>query len=216
MSTIGLVDPKRLSTFVSEGVERDQLEVADVLLLAKADIATDAERTRFTEYAQQCFPPKRFISTAANAVLSVAALAPPLGGFSFQLPQAPAEHAHAHHPDVQERSVAFGAATGSARVHAVLGRQACGWNLPRELVFNRVMLHESLLQGASGLLTHVDRLKAVLRTGVEHWTLFNVAVDGVTGTPCGWRQDSRIEVQLRPGSAAVWPQWDAYWQSMLA
>ena len=216
VSTIGLVDPKRLSIFETQGVERDQLEVSDVLLLAKADIATDAERAQFARYAQQCFPSKRFIGDAINAVLSPEALAPPPAEFSFQLPQAPEEHGHAHAIAVQERTVMFGAAAVAARVHFLLGRQACGWNLPRELVFNRVMLHESLLQGAAGLLQQVERLKAVLRTGIEHWTLFNVSPAGVSSTPCGWRQDSRIEVQLPQGGDTDWPQWDAYWQSMLA
>jgi G3E family GTPase len=216
VSTIGLVDPKRLSIFETESVERDQLEVSDVLLLAKADIATDDERARFAKYAQASFPPKRFIGAAINAVLSPEALAPPPAEFSFQLPQTPQDHAHTHEIAVQERMVMFGAATATARVHVLLGRQACGWSLPRELVFNRVMLHESLLQGAAGLLQQVERMKAVLRTGIEHWTLFNVSAAGVCSTPCGWRQDSRIEVQLPQGGDTVWPQWDAYWQSMLA
>jgi G3E family GTPase len=216
MSTIGLVDSKRLTIFESEGVERDQLEVSDVLLLAKADIATDEDRVQFTKYARQGFPPKRFIGVAVDSILSPEALAPPPAEFSFQLPQAPGEHVHVHGNDVQERIVTFGAGTAAARIHVLLGRQACGWNLPRDLVFNRVKLHESLLQGACGLLTQVERLKAVLRTGIEHWTLFNVSVAGVSSTPCGWRQDSRIEVQLRPASEAVWSQWDEYWQSMLA
>jgi G3E family GTPase len=216
MSTIALVDPQRLSIFANEGVERDQVEVADVLLLAKADIATDAERARFTQLAKQCFPPKRFIGSATNAVLSAESLAPPQAEFSFELPHQPEQHAHAHQIEVRERSVVLGKTDATARVHVLLGRQACGWSLERELVFNRVMLHESLLQGAAGLLVGVDRLKAVLRTGIEHWTLFNVAVAGVTSTPCGWRQDSRIEVQLQPGVDPHWTQWDAYWQSMLA
>jgi G3E family GTPase len=218
MSTIALVDPKRLSVFDTEGVERDQVEVADVLLLSKADVATDDDRARFMQLAQQCFPPKRFIGTASDALLVADALAPPPAAFSFQLPQRPQEHehVHAHQIDVQERSVAMGGTTSLARVHAVLGRQACGWSLARELVFNRVMLQESLLQGASGLLVGVDRLKAVLRTGIEHWTLFNVSAGGVTYTPCGWRQDSRIEVQMQRSVAVDWLRWDEYWRSMLA
>jgi G3E family GTPase len=216
MSTIGLVDPKRLWVFETEGVERDQVEVADVLLLAKADIATDVEHARFTQLARQSFPPKRFIGTAAEALLSASALAPPHAEFSFELPHRPEEHEHAHQTEVQERSVAIGSTTATARVHVLLGRQACGWSLARELVFNRVMLHESLLHDASGLLLGVDRLKAVLRTGIEHWTLFNLSAAGVTSSPCGWRQDSRIEVQLQPGVEASWTQWDAYWQRMLA
>jgi len=88
--------------------------------------------------------------------------------------------------------------------------------LPRELVFNRVQLQDSLSHGAGGLLTGVDRLKAVLRTGIEHWTLLNVSTNVVTAAPCGWRQDSRIEVQMQAATDVDWSRWDGYWQSMLS
>jgi G3E family GTPase len=217
MSTIGLVDPKRLSIFETDGVERDQLEVADVLLLAKPDIASEAERLRFAHIAQQSFPPKRLIGTT-ELLIGAQPLSPAAATYSFELPQRPQEHAHAHTHEVgvDEREVRLGAITSIARVHRLLDRQACGWALPRELVFNRVQLLDSLSQGGLDLLMGVDRLKAVLRTGVEHWTLFNVSTTGVTATPCGWRQDSRIEVQMQRGAAVAWPRWDAYWQSMLA
>jgi G3E family GTPase len=218
MSTIGLVDPQRLSIFASEGVERDQLEVSDVLLLAKVDTASEGDRQRFVQLAKQCFPPKRLIGTVSESLLIAEALSPPVATYSFVLSERPTDHvrAHTHSIDVQERRAAIGPATSMAHVHTVLGRHACGWALPRELVFNRVQLQDSLMQGAGGLLMGVDRLKAVLRTGIEHWTLFNVSTYGVTATPCGWRQDSRIEVQMQSKVEVDWLRWDRYWQSMLA
>jgi G3E family GTPase len=227
MSTIGLVDPQRLSIFESAGVERDQLEVSDVLLLAKADTATEGDTQRFMQLAEQSFPPKRLIGTVAESLLSAEALSPPAASYAFALPQRPKDHvhadsgSHAHGIDVQERPAVIGATTSVAHVHTLLERQACGWALPRELVFNRVQLQDSLLQGADGLLTGVERLKAVLRTGIEHWTLFNVSTFnvsgyGVTATPCGWRQDSRIEVQMQSSAHVDWLRWDGYWQSMLS
>jgi hypothetical protein len=168
--------------------------------------------------AQQCFPPKRLIGTTDESLLSTQTLSPVAAWYSFESPRSPQEHvdAHSHSIDVHERQVFFGVATSVARVHRLLERQACGWTLPRELVFNRVQLEESLQHSAAGLLLAVDRLKAVLRTGIEHWTLFNVSYVGVTATPCGWRQDSRIEVQMQRGANVDWLRWDAYWQSMLA
>jgi G3E family GTPase len=223
MSTIGLVDPQRLSIFESEGVERDQLEVADVLLLAKADTATEVDRQCFLQIAKQCFPPKRLIGTVAQSLLTAEVLSPPVATYSFALPERPQDHGHAnaHSIDVHERRIVIGTTTSIAHVHTLLGRHACGWALPRELVFNRVQLHDSLLRGAGGLLTGVDRLKAVLRTGIEHWTLFNVSAlnvpgYGVTATPCGWRQDSRIEVQMQNKVEVDWLRWDGYWHSMLS
>ena len=215
MSTIGLVDPKRLHYFNAEGVERDQIEVADVLLLAKPDIASDLEREQFHRSAQACFPPKRLIGEL-DTLLQPEALAPPPPTFSFLPVRAatPSGHLHAQQ-HTETRSVSFGALSATAHTFALLDRQACGWTLPREAVFNRVKLFESLQLG-SPMLSKAERLKAVLRTGIEHWTLFNVTAGGVTMTPCGWRQDSRVEVQLHPHQEADWPQWDAYWQSMLS
>jgi G3E family GTPase len=224
MSTIGLVDPKRLTIFDTPGVERDQLDAADVLLLSKADTATIEEQQQFMERAQGMFPPKRLIAINTETVLSGEALAPPVSGYSFVMPVRPGLHeqtkrhddVHAHTMDVVERAVSLGVHTGSASVHTRLERQACGWAVPRDASFNRVKLHESLQQGANGLLFGVERLKAVLRTGIDHWTLFNVTAAGVTSEPCGWRQDSRIEVQARQGAAMDWLQWDEYWRSMVS
>jgi G3E family GTPase len=215
MSTIGLVDPKRLHYFSAEGVERDQIEVADVLLLAKTDIASSEERVEFDRAARQCFPPKRFIGEI-DSLLREVVLAPPPPTYSFlpMSPAAPATHITAQ-TRTSERTVQFGSMTSTAHTYALLDREACGWTLPREAVFNRVELFESLQKGA-GLLSSVERLKAVLRTGIEHWTLFNVSVSGVTMTPCGWRQDSRIEVQLHPHQSPDWSAWDAYWQAMIS
>jgi G3E family GTPase len=218
MSTIGLIDPKRLSVFKTEGIERDQLDAADVLLLSKSDIATEDERKRFYEEAQACFPPKRLIGTSAEALLTPESLAPPKAIYAFAMRERPKSHrdAHLHSMNIQERSIKLGSTTASATVHKGLDREACGWTLPRELVFNRVQLHESLLHDHGQLLSQVDRLKAVLRTGIEHWTLFNVSPGGVMTDPCGWRQDSRIEVQLKADAQVDWILWDRYWESMLA
>jgi G3E family GTPase len=218
MSTIGLVDPKRLSVFATAGVERDQLDAADVLLLSKADLATEDERAQFLTAASACFPPKRLIGLGRDKLLDADVLAPPSARYSFQLQARPDTHtgAHAHSIAIDERTVAMGSSTATARIHSVLQRQACGWTMPRDAVFNRVRLHEALLQNSDGMLDGVERLKAVLRTGIEHWTLFNVSVAGVNSEPCGWRADSRIEVQMGSDVEVDWPRWDAYWQSMLA
>ena len=214
------MDPKRLAVFDQAGVERDQLDAADVLLLAKADVATDAERELFLEKARAMFPPKRLIEISAASKLSDAALNPPAPTYSFALPARPLLHQqaadHVHDIAVNERSVSLGGHTASASVHARLERQACGWAIPREASFNRVKLTASLQEGAEGLLKQVERLKAVLRTGIDHWTLFNVSAAGVSSEPCGWRQDSRIEVQAKQSAMVEWPRWDEYWQSMLA
>jgi len=219
-STVGLVDPKRLDAFDIEGVERDQLTAADVLLLAKADTANADERRLFELKARRSFPPKRWIGLNEGDTLSVIALNPPASSYEFLITARPTVHAdareHAHESEVRERGVKFGSYGVSATEHNLLGRNACGWSIPREATFNRVKLANSLQSGAEGQLASIERVKAVLRTGIDHWTLFNVSPAGMGEEPCGWRQDSRIEVQGVAGAAIDWARWDAYWQSMLA
>ncbi len=211
-STIGLVDPARLTVFTTEGVERDQLAAADVLVLSKVDLATEADRQRFLELSAQSFPPKRWVGLGLDAAVGPNALAPPSVAYSFQTLPRPATHTedvgHLHAAAREERHVAFGSVSARATVFALLGREACGWTMPRELVFNRVRLLQALETGAGGLLASVERLKGVLRTGIEHWTLFNVSAAGVTSEPCGWRQDSRLEIQGMENAVIDWFSWD--------
>ncbi|HTE42559.1 MAG TPA: GTP-binding protein [Steroidobacteraceae bacterium] len=217
-STIGLVDPSRLAVFESHGVERDQLDSSDVLILSKADVATAEQRQAFSTLAAQSFPPKRWVGIGVESILSGEALQPPAAVYSFQSALRPALHAsevgHSHAPSLTERTVPIGAATACATIYALLGREACGWAMPRELIFNRVKLHQALQEGAGAMLANIERLKGVLRTGIEHWTLFHVSAAGVTTEPCGWRQDSRLEVQGIEGAAVDWRAWDDFLASM--
>jgi G3E family GTPase len=220
MSTVGLVDPKRLDVFESDGVEHDQLTAADVLLLSKSDIATADEKQRFETKARAMFPPKRWIGLSEAGVLATTALNPPIAAYEFMLPVRPELHTiareHVHDIQSRERSVLFGKHSAKATEHALLDRQACGWTIPREVTFNRVKLMDSLQHNAEGLLSNVERLKAVLRTGIDHWALINVSPAGVSDAPCGWRHDSRIEVQGREGARINWAQWDEFWNSMVS
>jgi len=219
-SMIGLVDPQRLSVLeslaVDESVERDQLECADVLVLTKADMATPEDRQKFFACAQRMYPPKRWLGVGVESVLRAEALDPPTAMYTFETPQQPAAHAHASAALVTQRAIRFGSTEVIARVHSLLARHACGWTVPRDLVFNRVKLHQALLHGADGLLADVERFKAVLRTGVEHWTLLNVSAAGIHADACGWRQDSRIEVQMKSGASVEWRRWDDFFVDALA
>ena len=220
MSTVGLVDPKRLDVFDSDGVERDQLTASDVLLLSKADTATENEQRLFEAKARAMFPPKRWIGLSEAGVLATTALNPPAAAYEFMIPVRPDLHAtardHVHDSSSRERVIHFGKHAATATEHMLLDRQACGWTIPREVTFNRVKLMDSLQHNAERLLSNVDRLKAVLRTGIDHWALINVSPAGISDAPCSWRQDSRIEVQGRQGARIEWARWDEFWNSMVS
>jgi hypothetical protein len=157
-------------------------------------------------------------------VLAATALNPPIAAYEFMVPVRPELHTHAHlyvkehaHDiSLRERTVLFGKHSTTATEHMLLDRQACGWTIPREVTFNRAKLMDSLQHNAEELLSNVERLKAVLRTGIDHWALVNVSPAGVSDAPCGWRQDSRIEVQGREGKQIEWARWDDFWSSMIS
>jgi hypothetical protein len=137
------------------------------------------------------------------------------------MPHAPSLHVEArlhtsgdeHGMDMSERTVSLKSGRAKAQTYRALDRCACAWIVPPEVTFNRVAIERAL---RTRPLPGIERLKAVLRTGVEHWTLVNVSLDAVHTQPSGWRRDSRIEVQLKPGINADWSHWDAWWSEMVA
>lgn len=218
-SIVCLVDPARLGELTpGAGVARDQAEVADVLVLSKADLATHGQRAAFREWAAEFYPPKRWVGECAGGELPGAALSPVLPRAPFAvLPPRPTPHARehasqAHAASVEEPLVALPALAGERRVVRHLGRSAAAWTFERRTGFSRPALARAL--AASPLLRDAERLKGVLRTGPEHWALVQVANGVPSFTESSWRRDGRVEVLLREGVDADWSAWDALWASV--
>jgi G3E family GTPase len=220
-SVVALVDAARLDCLRGSSIERDQIEAADVLVLAKADVTSERDKERFAAEASALFPPKRWIGWCSGAELAAVALDPPPATLAFYTPRTPSFHVearlhasgHEHGMNMSERTVSLGSGRAKAQSYRALNRHACAWIAPPEVTFNRVAVERAL---QSRPLPDIERLKAVLRTGIEHWTLINVTTDGVHTQPSGWRRDNRIEVQLKPGMEVDWSQWDAWWNEMVA
>jgi G3E family GTPase len=231
-SIVCLVDPARLSEMApGAGVARDQAEVADVLVLSKADLATDAQRAAFRAWAAEFYPPKRWVGECAAGELPPEALAPALPRAPFAvLPARPAAHEHEHGAHARDRhvhaaeqeasasvlargdeSVALPTLAGGRRVVRHVGRTAAGWTFERRAGFSRPALAREL--AASPLLRDVERLKGVFRTGPEHWALVQVANGELSFAESSWRRDSRCEVLLREGAVTDWSAWDALWSA---
>ena len=218
-STVVLVSAQQGSWGALPDTAQAQVNAADVVLLSKADLASDAQRVDFQQWAQQLFPPKRWIGYSEQGRLPSEALQPPLAAFSFELPKRPSLHqaqrhasGHAHSFEQIARGLIWQGASVQARAVQLLQRAACGWLVPTTLLFDMQALHR-LLESAE--LWHVvERFKAVLRTGVDDWCLVQRWDAQTSVTPCDWRQDSRIEMQLKPGVVADWVSWDARWQQL--
>jgi len=205
ISTIALIESRRIDELYQlPALMRDQVDAADVVILSKAELADADTRNRFGLWASALFPSKRFIGFSESGALPPAALAPPESAPVFSFLR---QHRHQHeHIDVEVREVVVGSVITQARAHFYLQRHACGWVIPPTLMFDLDTLVMTLNQHA--LFIHVERMKAVLRTGLDRWHLLQYWDSQFEVREISWRQDSRAEVQMRANAPANWQAWD--------
>jgi len=247
---LGLVDPASLAEGTSTDDasvrdERDELalataEIADVLALAKADLATPAQITAFESRAAALFPAKRRIGQVMQGRVpadllealraEVAAVPRDAGSASAAARVRPHSHAAerasaAEHDAVHDHAHdhAHGAARGTDAVAVAgagervgfshLGRVGARWTFPPSVSFSEARVLMALGADTEGLtgLGHPERIKAVLRIDEDEWVLVQRAGGRVSLAPTAWRRDNRIEVQLAPGSDWDPRAWDAVW-----
>ena len=247
---LGLVDPASLAEGTSTDDasvrdERDELalataEIADVLALAKADLATPAQIAAFESRAAALFPAKRRIGQVMQGRVpadllealraEVAAVPRDAGSASAAARVRPHSHAAerasaAEHDAVHDHAHdhAHGAAHGTDAVAVAgagervgfshLGRAGARWTFPPSVSFSEARVLMALGADTEGLtgLGHPERIKAVLRIDEDEWVLVQRAGGRVSIAPTAWRRDNRIEVQLAPGSDWDPRAWDAVW-----
>lgn len=247
---LGLIDPASLAEGASTDDasvrdERDELalataEIADVLALAKADLATPAQIAAFESRAATLFPAKRRIGQVMQGRVpadllealraEVAAVPRDAGSASAAARVRPHSHAAerasaAEHDAVHDRAHdhAHGAAHGTDAVAVAgagervgfehLGRVGARWTFPASVSFSEARVLMALGADTEGLtgLGHPERIKAVLRIDEDEWVLVQRAGGRVSIAPSAWRRDNRIEVQLAPGSDWDPRAWDAVW-----
>jgi hypothetical protein len=61
----------------------------------------------------------------------------------------------------------------------------------------------------------VERMKAVVRTGIDHWHQIQRWATQCSTTSSAWCQDSRIEIQLQEDVEPNWDAWDSLWQTTI-
>jgi G3E family GTPase len=215
-SIIALIDMPRLNEVATQDeIIRAQVAAADVVLLAKADQASDAQRQQFHDWAAGLFPPRRFVGLSEHGDIPPIALAPPPSPFAFvaALAARPASHAeaHAHALRVVTHELAWSGVQVVASRYGLLDRHASGWMVPNGLMFDVDTLQAALADESRW--QSVERFKAVLRTSIEQWHLLQRWPGGFALQTCPWQQHSRIEVQLQPHEVPEWVRWDALWQS---
>lgn len=186
-ATVGLVDPADFANpgMLTNPIFREQVELADVLVLNKLDAAAPALVADFQAWANGLFPPKLLVAATARGRLDAAWLDLGRGDEGTVGP-----------------GDANDAAVPPSHGHEVPRSQslsAKGWVFPPEVVFDRDRL-VALLTTFPGL----RRVKGVFRTWHD-WLAVNRAAAGESSvTPTAYRRDSRVE------AFAESPDWPAF------
>lgn len=189
-ATLGLVDPADFANpaMPTNPVFREQVELADVLVLNKLDAAPAALVAEFQTWANALYPPKLLVAATTRGRLDPAWLdldardewraganpSPPGGvaGGSLERPN----------PPFPPREAGPGG-LGSAPLPA-----ARGWTFPPDVVFDRDRL-VSLLASFPGL----TRVKGVFHTPHDWLAVNRAGAAAPAVTPTAYRRDSRVE-----------------------
>lgn len=225
-SIVCLVEPKRAGELLAaaESVERAQAEVADVLVLSKAELASDTERAAFDALVSGLYPPKRWSGEMRAGELPRQAIAPHAGeriassvarSGAHAREAASAQHTdhHGDHDhdandapaprDSPAEPIKLGAFTAARRTQSAVGRQGVAWTIDRSAVFARPRLLALLNSAGEGApLDGIERFKGVFRTGPETWLLVQRAGDELSAQESSWRRDSRAEALFVAGASA--------------
>ena len=189
-STLTIVSPDDFATpgMLENPVFREQVELADVLVLNKLDRADGAVVGEFQRWANQLYPPKLLIAATQSGRLEREWL--DLGEPSRSLSMAGDEV-----PPASEPPPARTPEPGRPlRFVSRSSPPACGWIFSPRDVF-----HEMRLLRFLGELAGTNRLKGVFRVE-DDWISINRVGGATTVAPTQYRRDSRVEIFAVPGT----------------
>lgn len=217
-ATVCLLDPRLLEQEEVLGNEtfQDQLNLADVVLINKCDLADD----QLIEIAEtslgNMFPPKQHVGRTTQGVIDASLLDLVRNGqLSAQFPHAHGtekhhhhKHAHIHDHDHQKEAVPETMPEPGKPIRKTgngSGLFSCGWIFHRDDCFDYWEL-EKILNG----LEEINRIKGVIRIG-SAWVFFNRVQDEHDFDKVAYRRDSRIEI-ISPRAL----DWEQIEQDMMA
>ena len=202
-ATICLLDPRSLGEpeVINNETFHDQLNLADVVLINKCDLAS-AEQIAATENGLNAmFPPKQYVGRTTRSVIDIALLDVVRNGeLKAQFPESH-QHHHAHH-DHEHNHQHTNEHTHDHGDHAEIaepgkpvrktgdgnGLYSCGWIFHRDDCFDYWQL-EALLNE----LDPISRIKGVIKIGTV-WVFYNRVKDEHDFDKVAYRRDSRIEI----------------------
>ncbi len=197
-ATVGLVAPADFACpgMFDNPIFMDQVHLADVLLLNKADRATPDLVTAFGAWADGLFPPKLLVAAVEHGRIDPAWLD------LMPKHERRALYPDAHPGEAVPRDELVRLPTRGRPVRYP-SPQACGWVFSPGDEFD-----EGKLLAALGALPGATRLKGVFRVDGE-WIAVNRATGTTTVRTIAYRRDSRVELFATPGD------WDAVEAALL-
>lgn len=221
-AVVTLLDPRHLddTRYTSHATWRDQIQLADVLLINKCDLADVSQIERAQTMSAALFPPKLAVLTSTNGEFDQALL--DLDLHPERWPEAGTPHAHSGNlPLIGRRkprtpsSDPIPETWPLRKQQSSLGSHSCGWIFPPETMFDSAAiaaLFEAFNLPENLGLAGLSRAKAVVQTERD-WYRFDW-VDGIPGVmPAAWRRDSRFELIVQADHA---PDWGSIEKSLLA
>jgi G3E family GTPase len=208
---LGLIDPARVASgaAVAPGLARDQLDSADVIVLAKPDLADDTTWPALQQIVSSLYPPRSAIAAAT--------LHDPLLSRSLTRLQRAANVAGprtAASGDVRHALHASAALQSDAAISQsvvrLAGQSACSWIFPRGSMFSPQRLQDLMRQEATQARAAV-RVKGVFQVSEDCWLLIQHSASGGSAHPSSWRRDSRVEVLAEGGTD--WLRWGSLWRA---
>jgi G3E family GTPase len=187
-ATICLVDPRRWVDidFKSHETFQDQINLADVVIANKSDLAGEELTDKLKDWAEELYPPKLWVDSVTNGEIKLKWL--DIEPFGVRKAMFPNAHSHHHHHEHEEELVVPPVGEVTRKESHGLGRFGCGWIFSPEEVFSLPQLKQFIVS-----LQGVQRAKGVFRIGKD-WVFINAA-DGEFSTQyIAYRRDSRVEL----------------------
>ncbi|WP_319552265.1 GTP-binding protein [uncultured Vibrio sp.] len=190
-ASICLLDPRCLQQeeVIGNEIFHDQLNLADVVLINKCDVADEQQIQLAEDSLANMFPVKQHIGRMTKGEIDLLLLDLVRNGqLKAQFPQAHHHHHDHHHEHTHESETFPEPGKPVRKTGSGSGLFSCGWLFHRDDYFDYWALENVLTT-----LPNVNRIKGVIRIG-SSWVFFNRVKDEHDFDKVAYRRDSRIEI----------------------
>lgn len=194
-----IITPMQLTAerWQKSAVMRDLVNLADILLLNKTDLADSAAIEQAQSLVDGLYPRKQHVITTELGQVPLDTLLAPRTPAPFRLLEGLQAHQELSHLKQQDYSSHLPQST-HCQIQTTIDHhiRSYAWVGRADLIFNRVKLNALFTQYGSQL----ERAKGLIRTGNE-WQLINWSEHQLQFADQGWRQDNRLEFIFSQESA---------------